>query len=97
MRMVFIPKRMSNTGSSHSLASEHFARGIKFKKGCIYAFVNVAFYGGYKTFKTAEAAAKYASRCKTEGRIIDCNGNLYFSVNNFELMLDESAVYKVFE
>lgn len=97
MRMVYIPKRMSGTDS---LAFEHSGRGIKFTRGCIYAFVNAAIYGGYKTFRSAEAAAKYASRCKTdkiEGRIVDCYGNLYFSINKSELMLDQLAVYKVFE
>lgn len=78
MKIVTIAQKMSGTGSIHDIASQHYDRHIKFRKGCKYAVVLSSFYGDiYKTFKTAEACAKYARKIDDSFKIIDSDGNYY--------------------
>lgn len=80
MKTYTIPQKMSGTGTIHDIASQHYDREIKFRKGCEYAIVWASFYGDiYKTFKTAEACAKAARKIKDSFTIIDADGNRYAS------------------
>jgi len=78
MKTYTIPQKMSGTGTIHDIASQHYDREIKFREGCKYAIVWASFYGDiYKTFKTAEACAKAASKIDDSFTIIDSDGNRY--------------------
>lgn len=80
MKTYTIPAKMSGTGSIHDIASQHYDREIKFKKGCEYAIVWASYYGDiYKTFKSAEACAKAARKIDDSFVIIDSDGNRYVS------------------
>jgi hypothetical protein len=75
-----IPAKMSNTGSIHDLASEHYDREIVFAPGCKYAVVLASYYGGkgYTTHKTEEAAVRAYNKTRGYSReIIDYDGNEY--------------------
>ena len=90
MKTYTIPARISGTGSIHSIASEFYDREIKFRKGCEYAVVLASYYGDiYKTFKSAEACARYARKMKDYSyQIIDAEGNRYDACGD-ELYLDD--------
>lgn len=80
MKTYTIPAKMSGTGSIHDIASQHYDREIKFRKGCEYAIVWASYYGDiYKTFKSAEACAKAARNIDDSFVIIDSDGNRYVS------------------
>lgn len=80
MKTYTIPAKMSGTGSIHDIASQHYDREIKFRKGCEYAIVWASYYGDtYKTFKSAEACAKAARKIDDSFVIIDSDGNRYVS------------------
>ena len=98
MKKVLIEKKMTGTGSIYSLASEHYDRIIKFKNGCRFAFVEIAFYGGkgYKTFKSAEAAVAFWRKTDFMGKVIDDAGTLYF-VNAVDFRIDEEFAYDVID
>ena len=81
MKTLTIPQKQSNTGSIHDLASEHFARDIRFCGAARYAVVRAAYYGGkgYRTACTEQAACNLA---RTYGKgssyeIMDSDGNRY--------------------
>lgn len=79
-----IPKKMSNTGSIHDLASDHFDRDIKFASGAKYAVVLAAHYGGkgYTTHRTVAGTVKAARALSESGysyEIIDIIGHRYWS------------------
>lgn len=80
MTMYVIPQKMSNSGTIHDIASDMHDREIRFARGCKYAVVSAAYYGGkgYTTHRTAEAAIG-ASRKNREYShlIIDADGNEY--------------------
>lgn len=75
-----IPQKMSGTGTGtiHDIASDLWDRDIEFARGCKYAVVLAAYYGGqgYTTHKT-EAATIAASRAARgySHVIIDDAGN----------------------
>lgn len=82
MKTYIIKQKMSGTGTIHDIASQFYDREIKFRKGCEYAIVWASFYGDiYKTFKTAEACAKAASKIDDSVTIIDSDGNSYYVYN----------------
>ena len=81
MKTLTIPQKQSNTGSIHDLASEHFARDIRFCGAARYAVVRAAYYGGkgYRTACTEQAACNLA---RTYGKgysyeIMDSAGAIY--------------------
>ena len=37
MKTYTIPQKMSGTGTIHDIASQHYDREIRFRKGCEYA------------------------------------------------------------
>lgn len=81
MHKYLIPKKMSNTGSIHDLASDQYDRVIKFPRGCYYAVVLASYYGGkgYTTHKTFEAAIKASKKVKDYSHcIINEIGETYF-------------------
>ena len=78
MKSYIIKQKISGTGTIRDIASQHYDREIKFRKGCEYAIVWASFYGDiYKTFKTAEACAKVARKIESSFTIIDADGNRY--------------------
>jgi hypothetical protein len=75
-----IPRKMSNSGSIHDIASEHYDREIVFAPGCKYAVVLASYYGGdeYTSHKTESAAIKTSNRKREwSHQIIDSEGNEY--------------------
>ena len=89
MKIYTIPKKQSNSGSIHDIASEYFDRDIVFGKDCIYAVVLASYYGGkgYTTHRTDEAVIKQCRRLKGYSyEVIDCDGDLY-DVDTFAGML----------
>lgn len=89
MKTYTIPQKMSGTGTIHDIASQHYDREIKFRKGCEYAVVLASYYGDtYKTFKSEKACARYARKMKDYSyQIIDAEGNRYDAYGD-ELYLD---------
>lgn len=88
MKIYTIKEKMSGTGNIHDIASEHYDREIKFRKGAKYAVVLASYYGDhYTTHKTAEAAARMSSRTQDSHQIIDSHGNTY-TANGDSLMAD---------
>lgn len=82
MRYI-IPQKMSNSGSIHDIASDHYDRIISGRGR--YAVVLASYYGGegYSTHLTSDAACKRASKLGRKGysyQIIDQNGNTYTNV-----------------
>lgn len=79
MKVYIIPQKMSGTGNIHDIASQHYDREIKFRKGCKYAIVWASYYGGncYRTFKSEEACVKVANIVEESFSIIDSDGNRY--------------------
>lgn len=98
MKKVIIPQNLN--ANATSLSHSGTDRVIKLRKGCKYAFVNVSFYGGYTTFKSIEAAAKFAHKSQIAGRVIDDEGNVYYlnhyyNENDFALKIEEQDAYEV--
>ena len=84
MKVYTIPQKISGTGTIHDIASQHYDREIKFRKGYKFAVVLAAYYGTniYTTHRTAEAAA--AESVKQDDfshTIIDDTGKAYHRVN----------------
>jgi hypothetical protein len=80
MKKVIIPQKMSNTGSIHDIASQHFDREIKFPKGAQYAVVLASYYGGkgYTTHASERATIQADKRQKEYSRqIIGVDGWIY--------------------
>lgn len=80
MKKVIIPQKMSNTGSIHDIASEHFDREIKFPKGAMYAVVLSSYYGGkgYTTHASEQATIQADRRNRDYSRqIIGVDGWVY--------------------
>lgn len=80
MKKVIIPQKMSNTGSIHDIASEHFPREIKFPKGAEYAVVLAAYYGGkgYTTHQSVSATIQADKRNEEYSHeILGVDGWLY--------------------
>ena len=79
MKTYTIPQKMSGTGTIHDIASQHYDRVIKFRRGTKYAVVLAAYYGDhYTTHLTAEAAAAESVRQDDYSHtIIDTNGTAY--------------------
>lgn len=78
MKIVTIPQKQSGTLNIHSLASEHYDRDIKFRKGTKFAVVLAAYYGDhYTTHKTADAAIARYDETKQSCRIVGIDGSLY--------------------
>ena len=83
-----IPRKMSNSGSIHDIASDQFDREIVFAAGCRYAVVLSSYYGGkgYTTHKTESATVAASNRNREYShQIIDAAGDRYF-VNGPELV-----------
>lgn len=81
MKKVIIPQKMSNTGSIHDIASEHFDREIKFPKGAMYAVVLASYYSGnsYSTHASASATIQADRRNREYSRqIIGVDGWPYY-------------------
>ena len=85
-----IPRKMSNTGSIHDLASEHYDRVIMFPRGCKYAVVLSGFYGSNYTVHRTEAAAIKESRrvrahshkiIDTSGKVLTVHGDQLIDIN----------------
>jgi len=91
MKVYTIEQKMSGTGNIHDLASEHYDREIKFRKGTKYAVVLAAYYGNhYTTHKTKDAAADMSNAQTKQGYshvVIDTDGNTYTS-NGYTLVAD---------
>lgn len=86
MKKVIIPQKMSNTGSIHDIASQHYDREIKFPKGAKYAVVLASYYGGkgYTTHASESATIQADKRQSEYSReIIGVDGWTY-QVNLFK-------------
>lgn len=97
MKTVTVPKKPSGTRTIHDIASEHFDRDICFRKGTKYAVIDAAYYGGkgYKTFKSNFAAARFSCNHNLSHTIIDDEGNIYHSINNwgdYELLFTGDSI-----
>lgn len=79
MKTYVIKQKQSGSGNIHDLASQHYDREIKFKKGTHYAVVLSSFYGGnhYTTHYTAVAAARQSNQTTESHHVIDENGLVY--------------------
>ena len=55
MKILTIAQKMSNTGSIHDLASDQFAREIKFRGTAKFAVVLAAYYGGADLSRAQDA------------------------------------------
>lgn len=104
MKKVIIPQKMSNTGSIHDIASQHFDREIKFPKGAQYAVVLASYYGGkgYTTHATESATIQADKRQKEYSRQIIGVDGWFYNVDTFrsfdgELVrdLDQREPYEV--
>lgn len=91
MKVVTIPQKMSNTGTIHDIASQHYDREIKFPKGAKYAIVLADYYGGkgYTTHQTESATIQADKRNREYSRtIIGVDGWVYY-VSYDELVKDD--------
>jgi len=86
MKTYTIEQKMSNTGTIHDIASQHYDRIVRFRGDEQYAVVEAAYYTersggkGYTTHITPEAAAKQSRKLSKRGyshTIIDSDGNVY--------------------
>ena len=77
MQVYTIPQKESCSGSIHDIASAHYDREIRFRKGTRFAVVNASYYGGkgYTTHKTVLAAIAESERRSESHEIIDIEGN----------------------
>jgi hypothetical protein len=81
MKTYTIPRKMSNSGSIHDIASDYFDRDIKFPEGTKYAVVLSSYYSGkgYTTHKTEAAVCRQTRKLKDFSfKIIDSEGFEYF-------------------
>lgn len=79
MKTYTIKQKMSGSGSIHDLASQHYDREIKFRKGTKYAVVLSSYYGDHYTTHTDEYnAIRQANKTCESHHIIDTDGNVYF-------------------
>lgn len=87
MTILTIPKKMSNTGSIHDLASDQYDRTIRFRSGEIFALVIASYYGGkgYSTYKSEAAAANASRKCAYSHQVIDMRGQVY-NVDSYGLV-----------
>jgi hypothetical protein len=92
MKVYTIEQKMSGTGNIHDIASEHYDREIKFRRGTKFAVVLASYYGDhYSTHKTKDAAAEMSARQTRLGvshKIIDTDGNEYIS-DGYTLRLND--------
>ena len=82
MKTLKIPQKMSNTGSIHDIASEHWDREIKFRGTAKYAVVLASYYGGKGHTTHATEAATIAAYNATRGysrEIVDADGHKYWA------------------
>lgn len=89
MKTYVIPRKSTNSGSIHDIASDMYDRDIIFSPGCKYAVVLASYYGGkgYTTHRTEEAAVVESRRNrKYSHKIIDTDGNLY-DINGDSLVM----------
>jgi len=79
-RQLTIPKKMSNSGSIHDIASDMADRNIIFAPNCKFAVVLASYYGGkgYTTHKTAAAAAAASHKQREYSHtVLDTDGAEY--------------------
>ena len=80
-----IPKKESNTGSIHDIASDMYDREIVFPAGHKYAVVCASYYGGkgYTVHCTEHAAIAQSRRwAEYSHEIIDVTGKEYVANGN---------------
>lgn len=81
MKKIIIPKKMSNTGSIHDIASQNGDREIKFPKGHQFAVVLASYYGGkgYSTHSSESATIQADKRHSDYSRqVISVDGWTYY-------------------
>ncbi len=88
MKKVIIPQKMSEIGTIHDIASQHYDREIKFPKGAKYAMVLSSYYGGkgYTTHQSDSATIQADKRNREYSRII-------IGVDGWSYYVDMSASY----
>ena len=79
MKIYTIKQKYRELGNIHDVASDHYDREIKFRKGTKFAVVLAAFFGDhYTTHKTARTAAQKSNELLGfSHEIIDADGNRY--------------------
>lgn len=84
MKTLVIPKKMSNSGTIHDIASDQYDRTIDFRSGYHYAVVLASYYRGmsHTVHQTGQAAIKKSRELKEYShKIVDSDGNEYTDVD----------------
>jgi len=82
MKTYTIKKKVSGTGSIYDIASEHYDRVIKFRKGEIFALIEPSYFSDGYTAACSEQAIIKKYRKSDYGIIINCDGNQYVVCND---------------